>query len=84
MRENIVQGKNVGDNKYSRFYLVQYTRDNYYVLRLLQAYSAGSFIRKLIVGAELRIHEETERGDNDSIKMPNGQTVKIEGKKCCS
>ncbi|OBT73400.1 hypothetical protein VF21_08087 [Pseudogymnoascus sp. 05NY08] len=49
LRENIVQGKNVGDNKY-----------------------------------KLRIHAETERGDNDSIKMPNGQKVKIEGKKCCS
>jgi hypothetical protein len=31
---------------------------------------------------ELRIHEHTERGDNDTVKMPNGQTVVIDGKKC--
>ncbi|KAI1077779.1 hypothetical protein F5B20DRAFT_252846 [Whalleya microplaca] len=30
----------------------------------------------------LRIHEETERGDNDTVKFPGGQTVKIDGKKC--
>lgn len=41
-------------------------------------------MQKLTTVAELRIHAETERGDNDSIKMPNGQKVKIEGKKCCS
>ncbi|KAH6675077.1 mitochondrial zinc maintenance protein 1, mitochondrial [Halenospora varia] len=33
---------------------------------------------------KLRIHEKTERGDNDTIKMPNGQTVVIDGKTCCS
>jgi complex III assembly factor LYRM7 len=32
--------------------------------------------------SELNIHEHTERGDNDSIKMPNGKTVVIDGKKC--
>ncbi|PQE30228.1 Mitochondrial zinc maintenance mitochondrial protein [Rutstroemia sp. NJR-2017a WRK4] len=31
---------------------------------------------------KLRIHEHTERGDNDTVKMPNGQTVVIDGKKC--
>jgi len=31
---------------------------------------------------ELNIHEHTERGDNDTIKMPNGQKVVIDGKKC--
>ncbi|KAI9046960.1 hypothetical protein LZ554_009035 [Drepanopeziza brunnea f. sp. 'monogermtubi'] len=31
---------------------------------------------------KLRIHEHTERGDNDTIKMPNGQKVVIDGKKC--
>ena len=30
----------------------------------------------------LRIHEETERGDNDTVKTGNGQTVKIDGKTC--
>jgi hypothetical protein len=32
--------------------------------------------------AELRIHEHTERGDNDTVKMPNGQKVVIDGKTC--
>ncbi|KAI6086529.1 hypothetical protein F4821DRAFT_128751 [Hypoxylon rubiginosum] len=33
---------------------------------------------------KLRIHEDTERGDNDTVKMPDGKTVKIDGKTCCS
>lgn len=47
LRENIVQGKNVGDNKY-----------------------------------KLRIHDKTERGDNDTVKMPSGKKVIIDGKTC--
>jgi len=31
---------------------------------------------------KLRIHEHTERGDNDTVRMPNGQKVVIDGKKC--
>jgi len=31
---------------------------------------------------KLRIHEHTERGDNDTIKMPDGKIVTIDGKKC--
>jgi len=31
---------------------------------------------------KLRIHEHTERGDNDTIKMANGKTVVIDGKTC--
>ncbi|KAI1803928.1 hypothetical protein F4811DRAFT_306221 [Daldinia bambusicola] len=31
---------------------------------------------------KLRIHEDTERGDNDTVKFPNGKTVKIDGKTC--
>lgn len=33
---------------------------------------------------ELKIRKDTERGDNDSIKMPNGKSVVIDGKTCCS
>ncbi|KAH9905132.1 hypothetical protein F4778DRAFT_728836 [Xylariomycetidae sp. FL2044] len=33
---------------------------------------------------KLRIHEDTERGDNDTVKLAGGKTVKIDGKKCCS
>jgi len=47
LRENIVQGKHVGDDKF-----------------------------------KLRIHDEIERGDNDTVKMPNGQSVVIDGKTC--
>ncbi|KAI2619832.1 hypothetical protein GGS26DRAFT_595235 [Hypomontagnella submonticulosa] len=31
---------------------------------------------------KLRIHEATERGDNDTVKFPGGKTVKIDGKTC--
>ncbi|KAL7621688.1 Mitochondrial zinc maintenance protein 1, mitochondrial [Parahypoxylon ruwenzoriense] len=31
---------------------------------------------------KLRIHENTERGDNDTVKFPGGETVKIDGKTC--
>jgi complex III assembly factor LYRM7 len=37
---------------------------------------------KELTNVELRIHEHTERGDNDTVKMPNGQSVVIDGKKC--
>ncbi|KAH7390047.1 putative mitochondrial zinc maintenance protein 1, mitochondrial [Cadophora sp. MPI-SDFR-AT-0126] len=47
LRENVVQGKLEGNDRY-----------------------------------KLRIHEHTERGDNDTVKMPNGQKVVIDGKKC--
>jgi len=47
LKENIVQGKNVGDGKY-----------------------------------KLRIHKDTERGDNDTVKMPDGKSVIIDGKTC--
>ncbi|KAI1343541.1 hypothetical protein F5Y15DRAFT_412325 [Xylariaceae sp. FL0016] len=33
---------------------------------------------------KLRIHEHTERGDNDTVKLPNGKKVKIDGTMCCS
>jgi len=47
LRQNIVQGVPVGEDKY-----------------------------------KLRIHAETERGDNDTVNMPNGQKVVIDGKTC--
>ncbi|PSS14819.1 hypothetical protein M430DRAFT_51493 [Amorphotheca resinae ATCC 22711] len=31
---------------------------------------------------KLKIHEHTERGDNDTVKMPNGKSVVIDGKTC--
>jgi complex III assembly factor LYRM7 len=68
LRENIVQGKHVGDHKYSRFYI-------------RNTLVEGS-ITRLNRFTELRIHDETERGDNDTVKMPNGQKVVIDGKTC--
>ncbi|OXV11384.1 hypothetical protein Egran_00855 [Elaphomyces granulatus] len=32
---------------------------------------------------KLRIHDEIELGDNDSVKLPGGKTVKVD-KSCCS
>jgi hypothetical protein len=31
---------------------------------------------------ELRIHEYTERGDNDTVKGPHGLPVKVAGTPC--
>ncbi|KAK8191244.1 mitochondrial zinc maintenance protein 1, mitochondrial [Phyllosticta capitalensis] len=33
---------------------------------------------------QLRIHEHTERGDNESIKQPQGTRNTLAGAKCCS
>ncbi|KAK4103362.1 hypothetical protein N658DRAFT_468085 [Parathielavia hyrcaniae] len=32
---------------------------------------------------KLRIHEHTERGDNDTVKLGN-KNIKVDGVKCCS
>ena len=42
----------------------------------------GSQLLTYITTTELRIHKDTERGDNDTIKLGNGQTVTIDGKTC--
>jgi hypothetical protein len=70
LKQNIVQGKNIGGDRYSTFYH-----------SAIQSFSLNAITNPLL---ELRIHEHTERGDNDSIKMPNGQKVVIDGQKCCS
>lgn len=64
LRQNVVQGKHVGDDKYSK----------------IESYLDHVCI--LMATPGLRIHEETERGDNNTIKMPNGQKVVIDGKTC--
>lgn len=53
------------------------------------AQEVASFLRSNVVQGKkegdiykLRIHDDTERGDNDTIKI-GGQTVKIDGGKCC-
>jgi complex III assembly factor LYRM7 len=46
---------------------------------LLLAYSSIANIGRL----ELRIHEHTERGNNEDIKKGNGNNT-LSGVKCCS
>ncbi|KAI1372469.1 hypothetical protein F4677DRAFT_263592 [Hypoxylon crocopeplum] len=53
------------------------------------AEEVAALLRKNIVQGKkegevykLRIHEDTERGDNDTVKFPGGKTVKIDGKTC--
>jgi hypothetical protein len=46
-------------------------------------YGAMSSLLLTFFPLELRIHEHTERGDNDSIKMANNNT-NMGGVKCCS
>jgi complex III assembly factor LYRM7 len=85
LRQNIVQGKNVGDDRYSR-YPVSFVHLRQLLLPVPspEQIRMDSFVQKLTTVTELRIHAETERGDNDTIKMPNGQKITIDGKKCCS
>ena len=40
-------------------------------------------LRLLIKSQELRIHDEIERGDNESIKVNSGKHVHMGGKGCC-
>jgi len=48
----------------------------------LETLTSHDLLSNADLGVELRIHEHTERGDNDTIKMPNGKIVTIDGKKC--
>ncbi|KAK3362574.1 hypothetical protein B0T25DRAFT_561644 [Lasiosphaeria hispida] len=55
------------------------------------AEEVASFLRANLVQGKkeegdmykLRIHKDTERGDNDTIKLGN-QDIKMDGKTCCS
>ncbi|KAK4136880.1 hypothetical protein BT67DRAFT_193488 [Trichocladium antarcticum] len=57
---------------------------------IIHAEEVASFLKANLVQGKregstykLRIHEHTERGDNDSVKLGN-QGVKMDGFKCCS
>lgn len=41
----------------------------------------GGFCALISRPTELRIHDDIERGDNDSVKKPRGGTAKV-GKAC--
>lgn len=66
LRANVVQGVPEGDNIYSK------------MIPVYQVPVAGWFLQ---VSTELRIHEETERGDNESI---NNTKTSGAGAGCCS
>jgi len=70
LKTNLVQGKREG-TKYSEWLLLGIATALVWTLLLTFAL------------LELRIHEHTERGDNDSIKQGNSN-VKMDGVKCCS
>jgi complex III assembly factor LYRM7 len=67
LRENVVQGQADDDGKYST---------------LERASTALQFRSLMLYTLELRIHEHTERGDNEDIKKGKGNT--LAGTKCCS
>jgi len=61
------------------------------IAAITHAEDVAKFLRENIVQGQkvegdekykLRIHEHTERGDNDTVKMPNGKRVTIDGKTC--
>lgn len=65
LRENVVQGQQADQDKYSMHCCMQRS------------------IWLLIYTTELRIHEHTERGDNEDIKKGMGKST-LGGVKCCS
>ncbi|TVY85600.1 Mitochondrial zinc maintenance protein, mitochondrial, partial [Lachnellula willkommii] len=74
--ENIVQGKHEGGDKYSESSISS-------SISISTSLVLQFILLEIINGdVELRIHEQTERGDNDTIKMPNGQKVVLDGKTC--
>ncbi|CAG8981472.1 hypothetical protein HYALB_00003043 [Hymenoscyphus albidus] len=87
LTENIVQGKNIGGDKYSKFSCLSFSfsfpSKSMCVLSVTICSEKHWYrSREVLFYTELRIHEKTERGDNDTIKMPNGQKVVIDGKPC--
>lgn len=75
LRENVVQGKNEGDGRYSK---------SPWAPSLVMGDLGSKPCADANCLTELRIHEHTERGDNDTIKTAAGQTVKVGGVGCCS
>lgn len=51
---------------------------------IVRPYIPGDLSKLICFTAELRIHEHTERGDNESIKQPQGTRNTLAGAKCCS
>lgn len=66
LRQNVVQGSSGGDGEK-------------FSMSMQQVCSGW---RRLTRDVELRIHEETERGDNDTVK--GASAGQVGGVKCCS
>lgn len=76
-----MQGRHEGDDMYSEFFPVWHYED-WLIGFGVGDKRVGGHLADCVTATELRIHEHTERGDNDTIKMPNGQKVVIDGKRC--
>lgn len=70
LRENVVQGQATEADKYRRV-----------SARAGEKFGLWGVMAN--IRAELRIHEHTERGDNEDIKKAKGKTT-LGGTKCCS
>ncbi|KAL9105568.1 MAG: hypothetical protein Q9227_009269 [Pyrenula ochraceoflavens] len=77
-RDKFAESRSLSPNSPEATAAIQHAEEVAKVLRhnLVQGQrEAGGDPDKL----RLRIHEDVERGDNDTVKMPNGQRVKVEG-----
>lgn len=70
LRENVVQGQATGEGE-----------SNFSKCRKMHCHIACHL---LIPHPELRIHEHTERGNNEDIKKPKANTLAGTRTKCCS
>lgn len=69
LRENVVQGESTG------------AQDNYSTTCWISNIDIDTHAN--LSSTELRIHEHTERGDNEDIKKGKGKNT-LTGTKCCS
>lgn len=77
LRANVVQGKREGNDGE--------TYSTYNTVRRRGARSRGNVsLTTFAMLLELRIHEHTHRGDNDSIKSAGGGKELLDGGGCCS
>lgn len=82
LKANVVQGRKEGNGETYSMFRPASPRESH--CRRLLCFSRCLGLGMLTFGfpAELRIHEHTERGDNDSIKLAGGKTVGAGGG-CC-
>lgn len=64
--------------------LVQGKRDGTTYSKQPGIVGADKILANPVIFLELRIHEHTERGDNESIKLAGNNAASLGGVKCCS